>query len=77
MRGTDLVRPAGDKLLEFYSLGEKIGVGAYSKVYSATSITDGTKVALKMLRRRTAENEDHLLNEVEVIKLQCVILSAN
>lgn len=47
----------GDKLLKGYRVGHCVGRGGMAVVYEATRVTDGTRLALKMLSHRLVYDE--------------------
>lgn len=58
MDGSGVRRRASSSNLPNYKLGKILGAGAFAKVKLATHIPTGTRVAIKILERRSINDSD-------------------
>ena len=54
------------KCKDNYKMGKELGSGAYSHVFQATSVKDGTVVAVKKIKKDKLMKHDHDALKLEV-----------
>ena len=66
-----IVNAHEDEVEKRYKFGRTLGQGTFATVKMATSITDGTKWAVKIIKRSalTSEDEESLKMEIQILQL--------